>query len=342
MEFYKILGVEPDSSEEEIKKAYRALSKKYHPDLNPGNPEAESKMKQISEAYTVLSDHDKRREYDMMSSGAYDSMGADPFSFGFADFFDLNNIMNQAYNNVRRQQHAIFPITLTFEETFFGTEKKILFKDMRVKCNACDGLGTADGSDPKCSGCRGSGQVRSLRRNAMMQVVTSGMCEDCNGSGYGEIKHPCSDCSGNGFTLESYELDVRFPSGTKPGDRLVSQGRGHYDRLGFTSDLVIAVTDVTNDTPYSRVGEDLYLEVSVPLHEAIGESSIEVTHLDGTKYSVRPTDIQHVYQFPRKGFGGKHRGQKGDFVVKLNIKMPKNIANESLEKIRKLLCDAEY
>jgi len=342
MDFYEILGVTPESSEEEIKKAYRSLSKKYHPDLNPNNPEAEAKMKEISEAYTVLSNPDKRREYDMRGNGGFDFRGGNPFTSGFADFFDLNDIMNQAYSNVRRQQAAVFPVTLTFNETFFGTTKKIALKNIKAKCHACNGLGTADGSNPKCVKCSGTGQVRKLQRNAMMQVVTSVACDDCQGKGVGKIDHPCSDCTGNGYLLTNHEIHVEFPSGTKVGDKLVLNGRGHYDRSGFTNDLVIAVTEVINDTPYSRYREDLFLEVSLPLHEVIGKEFIEVSHLDGKKYQISPNSGNDVSQFSGQGFGGRHPGIKGNFVVKLNIKMPKNIEAEKLNKLKQLLNDAEY
>lgn len=356
-DYYEVLGVSKDADDLTIKKAYRNLAKKYHPDVNPGNAEAEVKFKEVNEAYAVLSDADKRAKYDAYGHAAFDpTAGGGGYSGGYSDFGDLNDILNNMFGgafggfgggfgggsrqrrnpNVRGEDVEI-SITLSFEEAAFGVEKEIKYPII-AKCSSCSGSGSADGSQPTtCPDCHGSGYVRVVRNFAGIQMQNQVPCNRCGGSGT-VISNPCSSCRGKGYVKTQVTQKVRIPAGINNGERFIMRGKGDHGRgAGPAGDLIINIV-VRPHKLFKRNGYNLYCEVPITVTQAILGAEIEIPGLDGNpiKYEIpEGTQPGSVFTIKDKGVVYVNSPSRyGDLIVTVNVEIPKGLSDKQKDLIR--------
>lgn len=350
-DYYEVLGVDKSADDATIKKAYRTLAKKYHPDMNPGDKTAEEKFKEVNEAYAVLSDPDKKAKYDRYGHDAFDpSAGAGGgyggFS-GFGDFGDISDIFGSMFgggfggssqrrrNGPMRGEDIGVRISITFEEAAFGTKKDITYNRIQ-KCPDCDGSGAAKGSSPEtCPQCHGSGQMRVNQRMMGMQFQSTTTCSNCHGTGK-IIKTPCTNCRGTGYIKVSKKLEVSIPAGIDDGERIALRGQGSDGRNGgMAGDLILTVA-VKKHNIFERDGYDLYCEVPVTVAEATLGAEINVPTLEGSvKYKI-PEGTQPGTRFTLKGKGVTviNSQRKGDLYFTVNVEIPRNLSEKQKENMR--------
>jgi molecular chaperone DnaJ len=331
-DYYKVLGVDRKASQSDIKKEYRKLALKYHPDKNPDNAEAEQKFKEISEAYSVLSDVDKRKQYDMFgtaSNSAGPTHGRDPFA-GFDDLFGgFSDIFGDIFGSGRKRSHQQRQganiharMTLTFKEAAFGCSKKIELSRDDI-CKACYGNGSEPGfSHSVCSACNGEGSI--LTRQGFVSIQTN--CPKCAGSG-AIITNPCKACHGTGSSLSTETIDVRVPAGVENGSKLKIANRGAPGPGGY-GDLFITI-NIVNDTNYKRMGLDIHSIVSIGMFAAAlgGTFSIETIH--GMKSATIPPGTQPSAEILIRDMGiHAHTGDKGNHVIHINVNIPTSLTKK--------------
>lgn len=338
-DYYEVLGVDKSASDADIKKAYRSLAKKYHPDMNPGDKEAEQKFKEVNEAYAVLSDADKRKKYDTYGHDAFDpTAGGSGFS-GFGDFggFDMGgfgDIFSSFFGggtSSRRQNGPVrgddvnVRITLSFEEAVFGVKKDITYRRTQ-RCAECSGTGAAKGSQPKtCTKCSGSGQIRVQQRTPLGVMQTQRTCDACGGRGT-VIENPCKACRGTGTVQATKTLEVSIPAGIDNGQRISLRGQGSDGlRGGSAGDLLISVA-VKAHPVFERDGYDIYCEVPITFTEATLGAEIDIPTLEGkekftvsegtqtgTSFTLKQKGVPYVNNSSRRGDlynHGRHRGSE--------------------------------
>ncbi len=353
-DYYEVLGLQKGASDDEIKKAYRKLAKKYHPDLNPGDAQAEKNFKEVNEAYEILSDSDKKARYDAYGHAGVDpNMGADAGGFGFgggfggADFGDIGDIFSSFFgsgggsgsssrrNAPQRGSDVEVRLTLTFEEAAFGCKKSISYSRIDA-CEACGGSGAEKGSSPEtCSTCKGAGQVRVQTRTPFGMMQSSRPCSACNGKGT-IIKNPCKTCGGNGLVRKNCNTEVNIPAGIADGQTIKRSGYGNAGRNGGPAgDLFITVT-VRNHEFFHRNGFDLYCEVPISYAEAALGAKIHVPTLEGDFEYEIPAGTQTGVTFTIKDKGiqflnGKGKG-KLNFTV--SVEVPKNLSQKQIDLLR--------
>jgi len=334
-DYYEILGVQRDASIDEIKKAYRNLAKKYHPDINK-EPGAADKFKEISEAYAVLSDEEKRKKYDMYGeegmrgystedifrgadfSDIFRDLGLDDiisnlFGFGFGSRGRGGNLFedlfNQGYSGgssrarQRRGADLIYHLDLDLKDAAFGTEKEITVQKNEL-CPECNGTKTKAGASPQvCPKCNGTGQVQNVRRTAYGQIVNIITCPDCGGSG-NIVTDPCPTCRGKGKMVRTKTIRIKIPPGVDNGVRLKVSREGEAgDGPGLEGDLYVVI-HVKDDKFFKREGDDLYCEVPVSFGQLALGDKIEVPTLDGKKAELKiPPGTQSHTTFVLKGLG---------------------------------------
>ena len=349
---YSVLGVPQGASDDEIKAAYKKLAKKYHPDVNHGAPEAEAKMKEVNEAYGVLSDPEKRAKYDQLGHAAFDQTAGAGGAGGYGGFggFDFGDIFSSFFggssmggDSARRNgpvqgDDLEVNVTLDFKEAIFGCKKEISY-NRTERCAQCNGTGAAQGTSPEvCTTCRGSGQVRQSQRTPLGVFQTTRVCPECRGKGK-IIRTPCSACRGSGFKVAKKKLVVTIPAGIDNGQNVVIRSKGDDGANGGAAgDLYISVT-VRPDPVFERRGNDVHCEVPVTFVEAALGGDIIVPTIDQpVKYHV-PGGTQPGAIFRLKGQGmPRLRGiGRGDLYVTLNIEVPKKLT----EKQRQMLLDFE-
>ena len=343
-DYYEVLGVPKTATEAEIKSAYRKLAKKYHPDLNPGNAEAEQKFKEINEANSVLSDAEKRAKYDQYGHAAFDpSAGFGGGGGGFGGF-DMGDIFSSFFGggfgggSTRRSNAPIdgddilSRVTLTFEEAAFGVKREVSFKRIEA-CGDCHGSGAADGSSVEsCPTCRGTGRITVQQRTVLGMMQTQQSCSACRGSGK-QIKNPCKNCSGSGYVRLNKTLDVKIPAGIDDGQRIVLRGQGNAGRNGgMAGDLVIEVR-VHEHSLFERNGSDLYCEIPITVCEAALGAEIEVPTLTGKIKHTIPEGTQTGTTFTVRGEGlpGVSSGRKGNLVFRVNVEIPRDLTQKQKE-----------
>ena len=347
-DYYEVLGVSKDSSADEIKKAYRKLAKKYHPDMNPGVAEAEKNFKEVNEAYDVLSDSDKKAKYDAYGHAAFDPSAGGGAGFGgFGDFgFDFGDIFSSFFgggggssarrNGPVRGDDVTVRVTLTFEEAAFGVKKEVNYNKIQ-RCSTCAGTGAEKGTSPKtCSACGGSGQVRVQQRTPLGMMQTTKACDACRGTGK-IIEKPCGDCRGTGFVRVAKKLDVSIPAGIDDGQRISLRGQGSDGKNGGPAgDLIIVVT-VKNHQIFERDGYDVYCEVPITYAEATLGAEIEIPTLEGKQTYTVPEGTQTgtVFTLRQKGIQYVNSKARGNLYVTVNVEVPKNLSAEQKELLRK-------
>lgn len=346
-DYYKILGVDRKASEDEIKKAYRKLAMKYHPDRNPDNPEAEAKFKEASEAYEVLSSPDKKSNYDKYGTpdgspfGGFNGNGRQyGHGFNMDDIFSqFGDIFGGAFNNryqksQNRGSDLRIKVSLTINDILKGTVKKLKYK-RQDKCNTCSGKGGTDVRD--CLPCKGSGYRTIVQNTPFGQIRQTASCPDCLGSGK-IVVNKCNNCHGDGTILKEQVVDVDIPAGVSHGMQLTMQGFGNHIRDGVPGDLQIAIEEV-RENYFRRDGNNIIVEKVISVIDAIigVNTKVKTPHGD-IPIKIEPgTEHGKVLRVSGKGVPDLHYGL-GDLYVNIVVKIPKNINLEEkhiLEKLRK-------
>ncbi len=319
--YYEILGVNENSTQDEIKKSYRKLAVKYHPDKNPNDKSAEEKFKEISEAYDTLSDTNKKSQYDNSRKfGNMDNM---------FQYFEFNN------GGMRRPtikgQDLRINIELTLEEIFSGMTKTIRY-NRKSACNSCQGTG---GKQDTCSNCKGTGTTRVVQRSSFgMTHISMGLCNNCKGTGK-IVVDPCKTCSGEGCLNTEEVLDVNIPEGVFDGMSFIRQGYGNHILNGTPGDLLLTISEKHNED-FFRDNLDLHTNVSLSYPELILGVEKDIKTIDGKiKIKIpersKPNDILRIRQ---KGM--KMNGNRGDLMLSINLEMPNVVTDEYKEVLEKL------
>ena len=354
-DYYEILGVAKDADEATLKKAYRALAKKYHPDLHPGDKEAEMKFKEVNEAYDVLSDSDKRAKYDQFGHAAFDPSAGGGYGGGgfggFGDFGDIGDIFgsffgggfggfgggsHQRRNGPVRGDDISLRVTVTFEEAAFGVKKDITYNRIQ-KCDTCKGSGAANGSHPEtCSVCGGSGQKRVTQRIGGMAFQSTTTCDNCRGTGK-IIKDPCTNCRGTGYVRISKKLGVTIPAGIDDGERIALRGQGSEGRNGGPAGDLIITVNVRPHSIFERSGTNIYCEIPITVAEATLGAEIDVPTLEGdVKYTIpEGTQPGTTFTIKQKGIPYvNNSSRRGDLVFAVNVEIPKGLSEKQKEHMR--------
>ena len=350
-DYYEVLGVAKSATDDEIKRAYRGLAKKYHPDMNPGDKEAEAKFKEANEAYDVLSDKDKRAKYDQFGHAAFDpSMGGGAGYGGFGGFsggdFDFGDIFSSFFggggsSRSRRNMpidgdDVATRITIDFEEAAFGCKKEVTFARVEA-CTECGGSGAEKGTKPEtCSVCRGTGSVTVKQQTMLGYMQTQRPCQECRGTGK-IIKNPCKNCNGKGFVKVNKKLEVSIPAGIDNMQRIVLRGQGSAGRNGGDNgDLIIEVRVKKHDI-FTRDGNNLYCDVPITFTEAALGAEIGIPILGGKpeRYEI-PPETQSGTSFTLKGKGVPDINSKrrGDLIITVLVETPKNLNSEQKKLLR--------
>ena len=348
-DYYEVLGVGRDASAEEIKKAYRKLAMQYHPDRNPDNKEAEQRFKEVNEAYGVLSDPDKKSQYDQFGHSAFDGSGGGYGGGGFGGFdfggFDMGDIFSSFFGGGRSQgsrANAPIPgddigirVVLSFEEAVFGCKKEVSYNRIQ-KCDHCSGTGAENGTTiDKCSSCGGTGTIRVQQRTAFGVMQSTKACPDCNGTGK-IIKNPCQNCRGKGLVKVTKKLDVSIPAGIDDGQRIALRSQGNEGRNGGPAgDLVIEVS-VRPHAVFERDGLDLYCEVPITYAEAGLGATIKIPTLEGTLDYIIPEGTQTgtTFTLRNKGVTAVNSKTRGHLYAKVVIETPKGLNEEQKKLLR--------
>ncbi len=343
-DYYEVLGLSKGASEDEIKKAYRQMAKKYHPDMNPGDKDAEAKFKEVNEAYAVLSDPDKKAKYDQYGHAAFDPSSG--FGEGFGDFgFDFSDIFSSFFGGGRsssrwnaavRGDDIAVRISLTFEEAVFGVKKEISYQKVQ-KCSECGGEGAAKGtSAKKCTKCGGTGQVKVQQRTPLGMMQTTRTCDACRGRGK-IIETPCKKCRGTGYEKATKKLEVSIPAGIDDGQRVVLREKGSDGENGGRAGDLIIVVNVRKHDIFERDGSDVYCEVPITFAEAALGAEIDIPTLEGKmKYTIpEGTQSGTVFTLRQKGIQNVNYRTRGNLYVTVVVEVPKNLNAEQKSLLSK-------
>ncbi len=356
-DYYEVLGIQKGATEEEIKKAYRKLAVKYHPDRNPGDKEAEEKFREATEAYEVLSDEKKRPLYDQYGFAGVDGMdqgGGAQYSHAFHDFSDLfggmgggfgdifDNLFGGASRSSGRKRSGPsegaslrFDLDISFKDAVFGTKAEIRFRHNET-CETCKGSGCASGASRKtCPTCNGVGQVR---RSAGFFAVQQ-ECPQCGGSGT-IIDKPCKDCGGKGVQEKNKKMTLTIPAGVDNGKRIAIPHQGDAGSNGGPSGDLIVILHVQDHPLFERDGQDLYCAVPVSFSQAVLGCDISIMSLDNKKIDIKiPSGTSSGKLLRIKGEGVPYTGssRRGDLYVKIMVQIPQHISSAQKELLSKYM-----
>ena len=349
-DYYEVLGVDKNADDNALKHAYRQLAKKYHPDMNPGDAEAERKFKEASEAYAVLSDPEKRRQYDQFGHAAFDGTGG-PGGFGGFDFSgDMGDIFGDIFGDLfgggrssRRNPNAPMQgdnlrtsIRITFDEAIKGCEKEITL-NQKDACTACGGTGAKPGTTPViCPKCNGKGQVIYSQQSLFGMVQNVQTCPDCRGKGK-IIKEKCPSCSGTGYTSSKKKIQVSVPAGIDNGQSIRIRGKGEPGvNGGPRGDLLVQVL-VSESPVFARQDMDIFSAVNISFAQAALGAEVRITTVDGdVMYTVRPgTQSGTRVRLRGKGVPSlRNQNVRGDHYVTLNVEVPQKLSEEARRALK--------
>tara|TARA_B110000003_G_scaffold89278_1_gene91332 strand:+ start:130 stop:1266 length:1137 start_codon:yes stop_codon:yes gene_type:complete len=348
-DFYDVLGVSKSASPQELKAAYRKLAVKHHPDKNPGDKASENKFKEASEAYNVLSDQEKKQNYDNFGHAAFENGGGaqrggfGAGGFGGADFSDIFEDFFGDFggggrgrgrkNSNNRGSDLRYDLSISLEEAYQGKKQDIKFSTTE-KCNTCKGNGSKPGHSPdRCTICGGNGKVRSNQGFFTVQQT----CPQCAGSGE-EITNPCTDCNGQGNKQTSKKISVTIPRGVDDGTRIRLAGKGEAGSRGGASGDLYLFVNVNSHNLFKRSDENLFFEFPISIADAALGTTIEIPTVDGGKAKIKiPDGTQNGKQFRLKGKGMPYmRGSgNGDLYVQINTEVPISLNKEQKELLEK-------
>ena len=350
-DYYEVLGVGKSANEDEIKKAYRSLAKKYHPDMNPGDKDAEVKFKEVNEAYAVLSDSEKRSKYDRFGHDAFDptsgaggfggfsGFGGADFDFGdiFSSFFGGGSTGGRSRANAPQEGDDIAArVTVSFEEAAFGCKKEVNFARIE-NCPDCHGTGAEhEGDIEKCPECNGLGRVTVRQQTMLGYMQTQRACQRCAGRGK-IIKSPCKNCNGKGRIRINKKLEVNIPSGIDDRQNIILRNQGSAGiNGGPNGDLIIEVR-VKEDKIFEREGNNIYCEVPISFIEATLGADIDIPVLGGEteKFKI-PEGTQSGTDFTlkNKGIPDINTKRRGDLIFKVSVETPRNLNSKQKELLR--------
>ena len=343
VDYYEVLGVPRDASNDDIKRAFRKLARELHPDANPDSPEAEARFKEVALAYEVLSNPERRAQYDRFGPEGVTGFPGDASGFGgLGDLFDAffgGGFGNSARgpSGPPRGSDLEVVIDLDLEQSVFGAEVPVSVRTA-VTCEVCEGSGAAEGTQPvACYECNGSGQVRRVRQSILGQMVTAGPCGRCGGTGE-VIASPCSGCRGEGRVVEERTYQVDVPAGVDNGSTLRLSGRGAVGpRRGAAGDLYVHVR-VRPHERFTREGHDLVCEIPIAFTQAALGTHMSLQTLDGDEDLVVPAGTQSGRVFKLKGRGVPHLGgrSRGDVLVRVRVETPTRLSREEEDLLRQL------
>jgi len=358
-DYYDILGVERNSSAEEIKKAYRKIAMKYHPDRNPGNKDAEEKFKEAAEAYAVLTDPQKKQVYDQyghegLKGGGFGGSGFSGFGFdlsdalrtfmegfggfsGFDDFFGMGT-GRRSRSTSQSGSDLKIRLALTLEEINTGITKKIKIKRMDI-CSTCDGSGTKPGtSRVTCPVCHGSGEVREVSRSLFGQMINVRPCQNCQGEGT-VAEQRCSSCGGEGRVRAEKEIPIQVPAGVSTGNYLTLQGEGNAGiRKGPRGDLIVILEEKSHEF-FVRHNDDIVVNLHISSAEAVLGTELEIPTLNGRVRLVIPSGTQpgKMLRLKNKGISHLHRSGRGDQIVRIQVDIPPNPGSHEKKLYQEIL-----
>ena len=349
-DYYEVLGISKTADDAEIKKAYRVLAKKYHPDMNPGDAEAEKKFKEASEAYAVLSDPEKRRQYDQFGHAAFEGGGAGGFGgfdFNSADFGDIfGDIFGDFFGGGRRRGANNGPmkganirtsVRITFEEAVFGVSKEIELT-LKDECATCHGTGAKPGTSPEtCTKCGGKGQVVFTQQSFFGTVRNVQSCPECNGTGK-VIKEKCADCHGTGYIANRKKIQVSIPAGIDNGQSVRIREKGEPGVNGGPRGDLLVEVNVSRHPIFQRQDMHIFSTVAISFAVATLGGDVKIPTVDGdVLYTVKPgTKTDTKVRLKGKGVPSLRNTQvRGDHYVTLVIQTPERLSAEAKEALRK-------
>lgn len=354
-DYYEVLSLKKGASEDEIKKAFRKMAMKYHPDKNPGDKKAEEKFKEINEAYSVLSDPDKKSKYDRFGHAGVDPNagfggGAGGFSGfgGFDDIFDMFGDMfgggfgggagrRRQANQPKKGSDLQKAITITFEEAAFGTKKEVEISKY-VTCATCNGEGTKPGTSKRtCPKCGGSGQISQTQRTPFGQFQSVTTCDQCGGSGK-IIDEPCPECKGTGRVRKNIKISIDIPAGVDNESVIPIRGQGEPGTNGGPAGDLYIVISVKPHKLFTRHGDDLYIDMPVSFDQAALGAELIVPTLEGKVSYKIPAGTQPgtVFRLRDKGIKHLRRESKGDLYVKINLEVPTKLNGKQKKAITEM------
>jgi molecular chaperone DnaJ len=352
-DYYEVLGLQKGATEEEIKKAFRKMAMKYHPDRNPDDKEAEEKFKEVNEAYAVLSDPDKKSKYDRFGHAGVDPNagfgGAGGFDGGFGgfDFSDIFDMFGGGFSGGRRSasrrngptkgRDLQKTLTIEFTEAVFGCDKEIELNKL-VKCKTCNGEGTAPGTQKHtCDACGGTGQVSQVSNTPFGRIQNVTTCSKCGGTGQ-IIDTPCPDCRGTGSVRKNVKIKISIPAGVDTDSVIPIRGQGEPGANGGPNGDLYIVINVKPHSTYKRRGDDLYLDLPIRFDQAALGAKVSVPGFNETYSYTIPAGTQTGSNFRLKGKGVKNprTGRYGDLFVKVIVEIPTKLSSKEKKAIEKM------
>jgi molecular chaperone DnaJ len=347
-DYYEVLGLSRGCTAEDIKREYRKLARKYHPDVNNGNPDSEEKFKEVSEAYAVLSNEDKRRQYDQFgfSRSLFENFdfGSVFSEFGFGDFFDsmFGTGFGSPFSSRRGSGHRErgsdirLEVKIKLKEAAYGIKKEVEYAADDI-CDKCNGRGSLSESGIEiCPECGGTGKVRTARQSFLGSIITTSTCSRCGGSGK-IIKEPCPKCKGKGYYRKKKKISVSIPAGIHDGDSLRLNGKGNSLGKGSISgDLYISVR-IIPQTEFTRAGDDIISNVEISFAQAALGCRIKANTIDGEEeIHIKPrTQPGEKIVLKSRGMVELNGYRRGDHIINVNVKIPKKLTTDEIELLKK-------